>query len=58
MTWRNVNKVCQQSDCLIYFVAAYRTPKGIQYQAFKGKAFLHIGTAAECKAACEADADA
>lgn len=59
MTWRNVNKVCQQSDCLTYFVAAYRTATGIKYQAFRGRVFLHIAdNAAECKKACEADSEA
>jgi hypothetical protein len=58
LKWRRVTKLCEQSDCLTYTVAAFRVRGKWIFQAFKGKAFLHIGTAAECKQACEVDRDA
>lgn len=59
MTWKPVSKVCLQSECGQYTVAKYATPKGWLYQAFKGKQFLCMAdNAAECKKACEVDADA
>jgi hypothetical protein len=57
--WLPVNKVCLQSSCGTYTVTKSMTPTGWRYQAFKGKAFLHIADSAdECKQACEVDREA
>lgn len=57
MTWKQISKVCLQSECGTYTVAKYSTATGWKYQAWKGKAWLCLSdTAAECKQAAESDA--